>query len=99
MQLDLKNPADLTMPAVRDLLASKDDSQHRQLRVTRDGIAYLSDKVGNLDTEGLAFRLETWDPGNGYCGVEAASDDKWVKDVFETLKENWPNPKCDYIDF
>lgn len=99
MQIDLKNPSALTLDAVRQLLASKDDSQHRQLRVTKDGIAYLSDEVGADNIGGLAFRFETWDAGNGYCGAEAASDDKFVNEVFEDLKENWPNPKSTYIDF
>ena len=79
MQIDLKNPSALTLDAVRQLLASKDDSQHRQIRVTKDGIAYLSDEVGANNIGGLAFRFETWDAGNGYCGAEAASDDKFVK--------------------
>jgi hypothetical protein len=99
MQIDLKVQGALTLEAVRGLVASKDDSHPRQLRVTKDGIAYLSDKVGADDIQGLAFRLETWDAGNGYCGTDAAADDKWVKQVFTNLQENWPNPKSTYIDF
>ncbi len=31
-------------------------------------------------------------------GVVAASDEVWVMQIFNALKENWPNPPFDYID-
>jgi hypothetical protein len=99
MEIDLTDPSSFTLAAVRALIASKDDSRNRQLRVTKRGIAYLSDEVGNRNIDDLAFRFETWNAGNGYCGAKAASDAKWVKEVFDDLKENWPNPKSTYIDF
>lgn len=67
--------------------------------MTKNGIAYLSDDVGADNIGGLAFRFETWNAGNGYCGETAASDGTWVQKVFEDLKENWPKPKSTYIDF
>ena len=79
MQIDLNS--DFTTDDVRALLASKDDSAHRQLRVSSRGIAYLSDKVGNIDTEDYAFCVETWAAGNGYVGKQAANDAEWVKRV------------------
>jgi len=97
MQIDLNDPQALTLDAVRELLASKDDSHNRQLRVTKDGIAYLSDKVGADDIANLAFRFETWDAGNSYCGADAALDGTWVKQVYDDLKANWPSPKSTYI--
>lgn len=99
MQIDLKDPTAFTLEAVRSLIASKDDKQHRQLRVTKNGIAYLSDEVGARNISDLAFRFETWNAGNGYCGAKAAADGKWVQEVYNDLKENWPNPKSTYIDF
>ena len=99
MKIDLNSPTDFTIENVAALIASKDDSVHRQLRVTSDGFAFLSDEVGNINTEGLAFRLETWCFGNGYCGKEAANDPTWVKKVYGWLKENWPNPKSSVIDY
>ena len=99
MQIDLKNPSELTVENVRRLLASKDDSQHRQLRVTTDGIAYLSDAVGNTNLAGIHCCFETWDPGNGYCGAAAAADDAWVMSVYNDLKANWPKLQRDaYVD-
>lgn len=97
MQIDLSK--DFNLEDVAKLLASKDDSQHRQLRVTKDGIAYISDEVGVNNIDGLAFRFETWNAGNDYCGLKASQDASWVSQVFDDLKNNWPNPKATYIDY
>lgn len=99
MQIDLNSPDGLTLENVRRLLASASDNVHTQLRVTRGGIAYLSSGVvGGTDIEGLLFRLETWAAGSGYVGNVAASDEVWVMQVFNALKQNWPHPPFDYID-
>ncbi len=99
MPIDLNNPANLTLEAVRQLLVSASDEAHTQLRVSRSGIAYLSSRVvGGQDIEGLSFRLETWAAGSGYVGNVAASDEVWVRQIFNALKKNWPNPPFDYID-
>lgn len=97
MQINLSEK--FTIEDVANLLASKDDSQYRQLRVTKNGIAYISDEVGADNIDGLAFRFETWDAGNDYCGVKASRDTSWVRRVYDDLKENWPSPKSAYIDF
>ncbi|KMN20689.1 hypothetical protein [Pseudomonas weihenstephanensis] len=99
MSIDLNKADALTIDAVRQLLASASDDVHTQLRVTKAGIAYLSvGVVGGADIDGLLFRLETWAAGSGYVGIVAASDEVWVMQIFNALKENWPNPAFDYID-
>ncbi|WP_434577638.1 hypothetical protein J3P95_09810 [Pseudomonas sp. Z5-35] len=99
MQIDLNDPNGLTLEAVRQLLASASDEDHTQLRVTKGGIAYLSSGVvGGAQIDGLLFRLETWAKGSGYVGRVAASDEVWVVQIYNALKENWPNPPFDYID-
>ena len=99
MQIDLNDPSALTNEAVRQLLASSSDDTHTQLRVTKAGIAYISaGVVAGSDIEGLLFRLETWAAGSGYVGKVAASDEVWVMQIYNALKENWPNPPFDYID-
>ena len=100
MQIDLNNPENLTLNAVRQLLASASDDEHTQLRVTRAGIVYFSsgEAVGGVDIDGLLFRLETWAKGSGYVGNVAASDEVWVTQIFNALKQNWPKPPFDYID-
>ncbi|MDO6480959.1 hypothetical protein [Shimia thalassica] len=99
MQIDLKNPAELTHENVRRLLASKDDSEHRQLRVSDEGVAYISDDVGLDNLNGVATRFETWSAGNEYCGLKAAADDKWVASVLDDLRHVWPDPPATYIDY
>ncbi len=99
MQIDLSNPEGFTLGAVRQLLASASDDVHTQLRVTKTGVAYISSGVvGGVDIDGLLFRLETWAAGSGYVGKVAASDEVWVMQIFNALKDNWPNPPFDYID-
>lgn len=100
MQIDLNNPENLTLAAVRQLLASASDDEHTQLRVTRNGVAFISSApaVGGVDIDGLLFRLETWAKGSGYVGNVAASDEVWVTQIFNALKQNWPKPPFDYID-
>ncbi|MFJ2364608.1 hypothetical protein ACIPIN_13055 [Pseudomonas sp. NPDC087697] len=99
MQIDLNTPDGLTLEAVRQLLASASDDTHTQLRVTKSGITYISSGVvGGTDIDGLLFRLETWAKGSGYVGMVAASDEVWVMQIFNALKQNWPKPPFDYID-
>jgi hypothetical protein len=98
VQIDLNTPDGLTLEAVRQLLASASDDEHTQLRVTKDGIAYLSAVTGGQDIDGLLFRLETWAKGSGYVGNVAASDEVWVMQIYNALRDNWPNPPYDYID-
>lgn len=99
VQIDLNNPEALTLESVRQLLASASDNVHAQLRVTKGGIAYISSGVvGGVDIDGLLFRLETWAAGSGYVGLVAASDEVWVMQIFNALKQNWPKPAFDYID-
>jgi len=99
VQIDLNAPDGLTLDAVRQLLASASDDEHTQLRVTKGGIAYLSSGVvGGANIDGLLFRLETWAKGSGYVGRVAASDEVWVMQIYNALKDNWPKPSFDYID-
>lgn len=99
MQIDLNNPDNLTQDAVRQMLAAASDEVHTQLRVTRSGLAYISSGVvGGAQIDDLLFRLETWAAGSGYVGKVAAADEVWVMQVFNALKQNWPNPPFDYID-
>nr|WP_189663677.1 hypothetical protein [Pseudomonas paralactis] len=99
VQIDLNKPENLTLDAVRQLLAGASDDEHTQLRVSRAGIAYISSGVvGGVEIDGLLFRLETWAKGSGYVGIVAASDEVWVMQIFNALKQNWPRPSSDYID-
>ena len=99
VQIDLSNPDNLTLEAVRQLLGSASDDEHTQLRVTKKGVAYISSGVvGGADIDGLLFRLETWAAGSGCVGPVAADDERWVMQVYNVLASNWPKPASDYID-
>ncbi|WP_426138920.1 hypothetical protein [Pseudomonas sp. DWP3-1-2] len=99
MPINLSDPASFTLDAVRQMIASGDDKVHNQLRVTKDGTAWLStDAVGGVSVEGLLFRLETWSAGSGCVGPVAASDGVWVMQIYNALKDNWADPRLDYID-
>jgi len=98
MTIDLTDPANVTPESVAALIASVDDSIDRQLRVTKDGKAFLSDTVGNVDIDGLAFRFETWLRGNDYVGKRASDDNEWVQRIYEALRDNWPNPTSTFLD-
>ncbi|QKZ05889.1 MULTISPECIES: hypothetical protein [Pseudomonas] len=98
MRIDLNDPTDFTLDAVRRLIAAGDNDVHNQLRVSKAGIAWLSTTVGGTDIDDLRFRLETWAKGSGCVGPIAACDDVWVRQIFNALRENWPNPPLDYID-
>nr|WP_279648835.1 hypothetical protein [Pseudomonas aegrilactucae] len=94
----MNNPVQLTLEQVRQLLAQGNDRVHNQLRVTRAGIAFLSQVTGGRELDGLLFRLETWAAGSGCVGPVAADDERWVLQVYNVLSNNWPEPASDYID-
>ncbi|WP_341520353.1 hypothetical protein AABC73_18105 [Pseudomonas sp. G.S.17] len=99
MQINLNDPASLTLDAVRQMIASGDDNVHNQLRVSKNGMAWLStDSVGGANIEALLFRLETWSAGSGCVGPVAASDAVWVMQIYTALKDNWADPRLDYVD-
>lgn len=98
MEINLNNPSELTVENIKRLLESEDDSKPVQIRVTKNGLLYLSHDVGSENIENLAFRLETFFAGNEYVGPTAGADEDWVQTVFTVINENWPNPKASYID-
>jgi hypothetical protein len=100
MKIDLNEPGAWTLESAAAVIGSASDkTNHVQLRVTTDGILYISEGiVGNLQTEDLAFRLETWDRGNGYVGPDAAKDGEWVSRIYKAVQDNWPQPALSYIN-
>ena len=98
-KIDLNDPNEFTRENVAKLIGSELDTHNWQLRVTDQGIAFLSDVVGGEALEGIAFRLETWCARNNYVGFSAMHDTNWVGAVFKDLQDNWPAPKDSLIDF
>ncbi|CAN7661082.1 hypothetical protein LJR232_005020 [Aquipseudomonas alcaligenes] len=97
--IKLNEPGALSIESVRRLLASHDDQTHSQIRVNKDGIAFLStEHYGNSGLEDIKFRIETFQAGNGCTGEDAASDDAWVRLVYNALHLNWPTPSARYLE-
>ena len=41
----------------------------------------------------MQMRYETFLAGNEYVGPEAAADDEWIRELFESLLKEWPKAK------
>lgn len=94
MELDLNNPDDFTKDGVRRLIASKTGNEEGrnlyQVRVTKNGIAYLVQKTSNTlpeDWESHAIMFENWN--SSYVGKDAARDEGWVSKVYNMLSRWW----------
>lgn len=98
MQIDLNDKNALTVKSVKDLIASKDDTKNRQLRVSKRGVLYLSDQVGNENLADVKFQFETFLAGNGYTGLIASQDDAFVRRIFIAVKKNWESGYDGHVD-
>lgn len=89
----------LTHQELKDLIANADDNYANQIRVKENGQVYISTTVGAEDIEGLRFRFETFDAGNGYVGQKAANDASYVDETYQALKKCWEQGRTGYIDY
>jgi len=92
MTIDLNKEDEYTFENFQKLMASKDDSQHRQVRVTYEGIVFLSDTVGSSNLNGILFSLKTFTQGCDDVGEDAANDKGHAMRYFRGL-ENYPELK------
>ncbi len=93
------NMKTLTRDQLVDLIKSGDNNYDNQIRVSNDGTIFLSRTVGAENIEGLRFRLETYDEGNGYVGLEAAEDDDYIDRLYDELVKAWNDNRTGYIDY
>jgi hypothetical protein len=94
MKLNLYDPNEFTKDGVRRLLASKTGKESSrglyQLRVTKDGIAYIEHDDGEYQKdvwENHALVFSWW--RSSYVGNDAANDNEWVTYVYNTLTFWW----------
>jgi transcriptional regulator with XRE-family HTH domain len=88
MYIDFNDPEQITGENVQKMIASDDDSQNSQVRVSKDGRVYIDHVLfGEERLEGVLFRSETLCAGNGYLGPEAAEDPEYVREVFKDIKQ------------
>ena len=90
--IDLTKPDALTHESVARLPASASDGTNTQLRVTKEGVAFISTRWGGAENiDDLAFRLESFSEGTDHVGPAAAQDSDWVNRIHKVLKDNWQN--------
>ena len=90
----------ITLEQFRMLIACGNDSHNNQIRVTKNGMVYLSeDIVGSEQLEDVALCFETFSAHNGYVGVKAAEDNKFIIPLYYALIGNWADGcRHTYID-
>jgi hypothetical protein len=87
----------ITLEQFRMLIACGHDTHNNQIRVTKSGMVYLSeDIVGAEQLDDVALCFETFSAHNGYVGVRAAEDDRYVMLLYYALKGNWTEG-CSHI--
>ena len=94
--INIKN---ITEAIYKDMLSNANDCISHQLRVDWSGDVYLSTITGAEEIDGIKFRWESWNPGNGYAGPRAASDHEYVKQSVASLKKCWEDGVRGYCDF
>lgn len=88
----------MTEDDVKLMIRSGDDSKDNQIRVTKEGLVYLSQVVGNCSLDGLKFRFETFDANNKYVGPTAANDSHYIERLYLALKQGWESKNISYLD-
>ena len=102
--IDLNNPQDINLDNVRQMLASGRDDIDLELRVTNDGIFFLSEVTVPEDLYGICFRvgdINLTAHAGEFIGpnAEAVNDNRLVDQVLRTIEKNWENkPASGYAD-
>ncbi|MBU0618003.1 MAG: hypothetical protein KKI02_09825 [Planctomycetes bacterium] len=97
-----QNPAKEELAAI---LAGGDDRRHNIVWVGTDGEVHLRPLEQDETAAGfeerhaalMQLRIETLIAENGYVGEGAASDEKWVKELFRMLMFYWSKGSKDLV--
>lgn len=104
MTINLNNAGELNRASVRQLLAGGRDDIDVELRVTDDGIVFLSEVTGPERMGGICFRIggmNTDAHDREFIGPNAAAmtDDNLVDQVVRTIAKYWEiKPVSRYAD-
>ena len=90
-----------TIEQLRELIRRCDDSAgHHVLWVKKSGDLELTKIPEDQTPVGfekahpdMQIRFETFQAGNEYVGPEAADDDEWIAELFDSLIEKWHQAK------
>lgn len=100
---------DPTVEQLRALIRFCNDSAGNHiLWIARNGEVKISRVPRELSPERfqqttpeMQLRYETFEAGNEYVGPEAADDEAWVSELFDTLLRDWPGakgkPEIEYV--
>ncbi len=94
MTINLNNPGELNRTNVRQLLAAGRDDIDVELRVTDNGIVFLSEVTGPERMGGICFRIggmNTDAHDTEFIGPNSAAmtDDNLVDQVLRTIAKYW----------
>jgi hypothetical protein len=96
---------------LKDIFSQCDDeAAHHVLWIDKSGEVFLSRLPEELTPIGfeeakpeMQVRFETYSQGTGYVGSEAANDNKFIANVFNSLLKVWPKAKnqnrVEYVDY
>ena len=87
----------LTLEDLQRLIALGDDSHANQIRINYAREIYLSPLVGAQQLDGICGRFETFDAGNGYVGLEAAANMKYINRLYRAI-QRWREHPRSYVD-
>src|SRR6266852_2798405 len=90
-----------TKAQLRALLAQGNDrAGNHVLWVAKNGDVHLETVANDLPPAGIGnghpemqLRYETFLKGNEYVGPQAAQEEEWVSQLFESLVREWPKVK------
>ena len=77
---------------IQEIASKKDDRDYR-LIVDLNGYFKLIDLDFWNDNMNYVMKIETFDAGNGYVGINASKDMRFIDDLYETALEAWNEHK------
>jgi hypothetical protein len=99
MLVDLYDVQNLSVSELAELLATKDDSANRQLRVSHSGQLGLYNYDDRPNESDYKFWFAVWCEGNGYSGVAAAADKEYVTRIHYEVCEANKSGSVGLIDY
>jgi len=86
----IHKPSQFNQEDIREAIRSGDDNKANVLIVDLNGKVKLVERYpGIVEDPRIAVRNETYAPGNGYVGVDAALDDKFIYQEYLAMLGGW----------
>jgi hypothetical protein len=88
-KIDMNEPSEFTINNLKIILEAGDETINNQLRITDDGILFLSQDVGTTNLDGIKSRLETFGSYTNCVGGDISDDKEWLERVYKGIKKIW----------